>query len=247
MRFYPFFWVCVFCVIGTFPVSADVNGEQLLNEAVIFGNASHIVMTVRMQIDTSRGDKSRGMEIYLQTDENASKLLMQIVHPPFLRYMKFLQYKDGQDSQQWLKTSRGVRRLTGANQSESIFDSDFTVEDFSSIDSEVYSVALLSETVVDGSSVYTLELTPSYTGAQYQRKKLYIDKDTMLIRRIDFFSKNVLYKQYTLLETQKIEGRLFPRVCIMKTMSQQSSTTIFFDEISLPDTIPSRTFNRGSL
>jgi hypothetical protein len=187
------------------------------------------------------------MEIFLQQGNRETKLLMQIVTPPFLRYMKFLQYKENGDSQQWLKTSRGVRRLTGANQSDNLFDSDFTVEDFSSIDPALYSVGSLSQADVNGKACYLLELKPRYSDAQYDRKDLYVDRDTYLIRRIDFFSGNNVYKQYMLSETQTVEGKLFPRICTMETLDEGTSTTIRVVDVSVPDSIPTRTFNRGNL
>jgi hypothetical protein len=223
------------------------SAEETLKRAQLIGESAHVAMTVQMSIRTQGGVKERSLEIYIQEAEEATRVLVQVVEPAFLRNMKFLEhrYPDGREDK-WLKTSRGVRRLSQANRSERLFDSDFTVEDLSRIDVEDFRLFFASGDTAAGERTIVAE--PVGPAGEYARKEFTIDLRTNLVTRVDYIDANgKLSRRYTLLETRSIEGEVFPWRCRMEDFRGGSSTTLLFRRIALAEPLPARLFNKASL
>lgn len=226
-------------------VPADRSAAEILDNTHLLGNAENIVMTATMDIKSPRGDKSRTLDIYISQDKEVSKILAQVTSPPFLRNLKFLthQYSNGSDDK-WVKTSRGVRRLAEGNYGETLFDSDFTVEDLSRIDEARFDLE-----VVDAgrTGVRAVKATPTYGNPDYSHKVFFVEAETGMLTGVDFYDGDELIRQYTLTERQTLDGELYPRLCKMENFREGTSTVLSIEVVSIEDSIPSRLFNRGSL
>ena len=225
-----------------------LSGDEILKRAHLFGEAPNIYMELTMDISLDNGSKERGIELYLHRDGGNSKLLLQVVEPVFLRNMKFLQYqdKDG-SSRQWMKTSRGVRRIAGSGGNEPIFGSNFTADDFRSTKRAHYTVTAQNDGSFEGTSCYVLTLKPKESSSEYNKELLYIEKDTFLIIKTEYYKNQEKVREYRLIEQQDLKGTRYPQQCVMENLSDGTSTTLIFNTITEKNFIPARIFNRGNL
>ena len=232
-----------------FSVFSDSLTERL-DTISLFGSGKNLSFIISMEITGGRGTKSRTIEAFIQRDEKVSNILLQVTEPVFLRKMKFLQQKDSKGRETiWMGTSSGIRRVSGRNSSERVFDSDFTVEDFSSVNSENYSFTELTPDLSGGlrRDRIVCELLDT-GGTAISKKKLYIDPDTDMLLQVDFLdTSDTLVKQYQVLETQYIDGKPFPKICRMETIGSNSHTVLSILEIDPATPIPDRKFNPGNL
>jgi len=231
------------------PVFSD-EIENRLQTVSLFGSGENLSFTILMTINSPRGIKERTIEAYMQQDESGSNILLQVIEPVFLRKLKFLQKKDKKGRETiWMAASSGVRRISGQNSGERVFDSDFTVEDFSSVNTDTYSFTELPGEAVSNKTMDVILgdlLKPR--GAEITRKKLYIDSETDMLMQVDFFSfRGDLVKRYKVIETQIKNGEPFPRICRMDTFGDKSYTILTVEKIDSETAVPANKFNPGSL
>ncbi|MFP4365099.1 MAG: outer membrane lipoprotein-sorting protein [Spirochaetia bacterium] len=237
--------VCIWMLLIVYSAFAQ-SAEQIYEQAFFFSNSDSVVMEVAMTIHERRGDKERELEIFLENESDGGRrVYMQITRPGFLRNMKYLQHQDGDgSSQQWLRTSRGVQRLTSSNSDEPLFGSDFTVGDLSESAVADYSVSLEEET----HEFFIIRAVPENSGSRYAYRLMHISKESSIIHRVDFYSaSSELVKQYELLSTQNIGEYIFPETCIMRDLAAGTETELQFLDLDVDRRIPSRVFNRGNL
>ena len=236
--------------IGTlFAQGSETDAARLIEGASIFGDADRLELECLMTIDTAQGRKTRTVEAYIERDERVSKILLHIVAPGFLNQMKFLThiYADGREYT-WMRTSRGTTRLSGADRNMRVFDSDFTVEDFSDLTLQGFSLRRLPERTLDGVSCQVVEAVPEDPGRGYQVKVVYLDAEDSFIRGLDYLDdEGEPIRSYRVLTTQTVGGRSAPLRCRMSTPAEGSETILEFTETLVPDSIPARIFNKASL
>lgn len=234
------------CLLLSTPAQAG-TAEGILRDSHIFGDAPNLSILATMTIDSGSGTSVRGIEVYVAREERVSvRMLAQVRHPAFLRNMKFLMHRneDGR-TDFWMRTSHGVRRLTGGNRDERLFGSDFTVEDFSYIDPSEYRLTLgpsedAEKYVIDG------ELrTPA---PDHHAKVFFVNRATGLIDRVEYVDSNgTIVKVYELLSTQLTSGRTFPHEALMSDLVAGTSTRLTIDSVDTAAAIPPRLFNPGAL
>ena len=239
-------------LLGVFITAGQAAGQsasaatEILDNTHLLGNAPNIILTATMDIRSSRGDKSRTIDIYISQDEETSKILAQVSSPPFLRNLKFLthQFANGSDDR-WVKTSRGVRRLAEGNYGEALFDSDFTVEDLSRIDQSRFDLEVTDPG--DTSGLRAVKATPTYKNPDYDYKIFLIETETGMLTGVDFYSGDTIVRKYTLVDRQVVDGELYPLLCKIEDFEKNTSTILEIEAVSIEDSIPARMFNRGSL
>ncbi len=220
------------------------DAESLMSNLHIMGSSSRLNVRFTMEIQTGRGNKTRELELFMEREPEKLKLLVQVLSPSFLSRMKYLLRREGNRENRWLNTSRGVRQLSSANNSEPLFNSDFTVEDISLFSTGNYILELLPET----RESRVIRAAPLQESSTYAWKEFSISRNDNLLTRIDYFDNSgTLIKQYMVQETRIHEGILFPARAIMRNIDKGTETLLLVDRIELPSSIPSRRFNRGNL
>ncbi len=215
---------------------------ELIAKATLFGDTSCAVYTVSMDISERTGTKSRIFELYRQEAETEQKFLAQIIQPVFLRNMKLLSITSGDSEARWLKTSRGVKRLSpGMSNDQPLFDSDFSTSDLMVINPDNYTLTLLEETAE--TAVILAE-----SADRKDRRKITIDKASYLVNLVDYLNAdNRIYKQYTLEETTEVDGKSFPLTAVMQHPLEDTKTTLTIQSIDFPASIPARYFISSQL
>lgn len=228
---------------SAFPQSA----AQVAQKTSLFGTAKDITLTVVMELKTKSGTKERGLSISIKRSPAGMRVLAAMTSPAFLSQMKFLTRRETDGlTTTWLKTSQGVRKLTASSGSERIFDSQFTVEDFSDIDLKGFT-ASLSEATLDSVACFAVALRPT-TAAGYSRKVVYVQKDDFELRGMDFYDDyDVLIRQYRVIESRLIGGIPFPVQSVMKDLATDDETSLTIESADTTRVIPESTFNKAGL
>lgn len=245
--FFSRFSLCLMlCVLA--PSAFGQTAREAILSAHILGTSQYTSVEATMEIHGKRGDQTRRIEVFIhRMDSGESRILSQVVWPAFLTNMKFLMHSEADGNQErWMKTSRGVRRLSNANFSDSVFNSDFTVEDFSYLDGSDYDFSYHGSDGQDGLRVVAARAVDS--GSEIRTKVFRIDSDAKLIREIDYLNSNgELVRKYRTLETQQVAGLSYPERVEMRDLRDDTSTEITIDSIDTRRRIPARTFSRAGL
>lgn len=239
MRHWPLL-ALVLLLPGT-SVVAETAAEMLAN-AHILGYAPNLEIRAEMQLLDRGAPQRRTIQVFLQRqDDGRTRIFTQILLPPFLQSMKFLQYQspDGEQDR-WMSTSRGVRRLGVRDAAEHLFNSDFTTDDFSYLDVEGHELSIVERA---GQLVTINERAPS------RRERLItVDTAKKLIVAVDYRNESgKTEREYRVEETGSVNGIWYPRVSKMTDLTSETSTRLTIERIEAVDSIPDRIFSRGNL
>lgn len=243
----------VFTLISASVIAQDgshpaIDPAEILRRAALFGQFTSLEVDLTMEIHERRGTKDRGLVAYVERDGDDSSALVQIVSPAFLNSMKFLSTTDGENTTQWLATSRGVRRVAATSRNDQLFDSDFTVEDLSDYDPDDFDLTVTGSEQINGSDCHVLEAVPLDIETDYAKRVMYVDKETGLLLLARFLDDSgEVVREFELLEHMDLGGVAFPRVAKMTTVPSNTYTILTVDDAQVGHDIPDRLFNRGNL
>lgn len=220
--------------------ATPTDASAILAESTLFGQGESMVYTMEMTIHSRTTDKQRTLELYSYEAEDVSKLLVQVIQPVFLKNLKFLTIIEQDSKVQWLKTSRGVKRIAGSGASrQSLFDSDFTAADLTDLDEDSYELVLAGQ---DAASTW-IEATSL---SEEPSRSITIDRTTNLIMEVLYHTGGEAIKRYTVLESRQTPTGVIPHRVEMVDLTKGTSTelTILSSESRQ---IPSRVFNSSQL
>lgn len=193
---------------------------------------------VHMRLISKKG-KERTRELTmlrLNKNNGEQKYYMYFHRPADVRAMTFMVWKyPGKDDDRWLYVPaiKLVKRIAADDKNSSFVGSDFSYEDVSGRDPEEDHHTLKGEESVDGNAVYLLESVPKDPkSAYYSRKVAWIDKETFLPLKEEYYDKRGrLYKTFTANEVQIIQE--IPTI-IKRTMANAQNghrTEVAFSEV----------------
>lgn len=219
---------------------AEETAAEIIAEVHVLGPADTMQVDATMTIREGSSEAERRLEGWYRRGDRDLSLFVQILEPPFLRDMKLLLLRRGSREDNWMRTSRGVRRLGASSGQERVFGSHFTVSDMTAVDPAAQTVRL-----VDSSPDEILIEVQDREGSGYRRFS--IQPEDRIIRGIQFFDDSgELVKEYELLSVDSVEGQPVPMRGQMR-LTNGDYTIISVNEIDFPTSIPGRYFNRGNL
>lgn len=222
------------------PADAEETAAEIIAEVHVLGPADTMQVDATMTIREGSSQADRRLEGWYRRGDRDLSMFVQVVEPPFLRDMKLLLLRRGAREDNWMRTSRGVRRLGASSGQERVFGSHFTVSDMTAVNPAVQTVRL-----VDSSAEEILIEVQDREGSGYRR--FTIQPENRIIRGIQFFDDSGdLVKEYELLSLESVEGQPVPMRGRMR-LANGDSTIISVNEIDFPTSIPGRYFNRGNL
>ncbi|MBN2736177.1 MAG: outer membrane lipoprotein-sorting protein [Spirochaetales bacterium] len=218
---------------------------DLLQKARIFSDSQNLRLICDLEITKPEGKKERQLEVYLNQKGLNYNVLIQVLTPGFLRKTKFLSVHENNTVTQWMSSSRGVKRLGNSNSSDSLFDSDFTVEDLSPLKLNDYTIETSSQKDQERLIKYILE--PKLKNPDYDRKIITLNPDTCLIESIIYLKNSQIIKEYQLLKTEIKDSKSITTKCQMESKTNHSVSIITISDYEILESIPSRIFNKGNL
>lgn len=245
MKKYFLFLLLIFALLQpVFAQNSVISAMEYMEGIHIFGNSQSLEMMLSMEISNKQGLKER--ELSLQMDrEDEEKILIRITAPSFLSNMKYLSRENNGKEVRWMKTSRGTRRLSSRNNSDSLFGSDFTVEDLSLTNLSDYTWSYISG---DGFSTVRIRAVPLYENPSYSYKVFSVVSESRLLSGIDYFNDaNTLIKRYTLLEEREQTGFNIPGKVMMKDLIKDSQTILIVKDVDLSTQFSPSVFNKANL
>ncbi|PIE64261.1 MAG: outer membrane lipoprotein-sorting protein [Desulfobacterales bacterium] len=174
------------------------------------GDDRHSVM--KMTLVNKRGrERVRELESFSKDYGKDRKSVMVFKAPADVKGTAFLSwdYDDPQkDDDKWLymPALRKVRRISGTSRNEYFMGSDFTYDDMGDRNVDEDTHTLLGEEVIDGHTCWKIESIPVDAEDMYTRKIYWVDQQSHLVLKGDYYDKDGLLKHYRVLAFAQQDG-----------------------------------------
>ncbi|MCF7980554.1 MAG: outer membrane lipoprotein-sorting protein [Pseudomonadales bacterium] len=203
--------------------------------------------------DPDGTQKTREIRLkYLENSPDGNKRLMVFDKPKDLkRYaMLTISHKDNAD-EQWVydPENNQVKRILSNNAFTPFSGTDITFEDISSQDVTKYDYQYERDAQLEGADCYIVNRFPKDKYSGYQRLETWIDKNTYLIKKIDYYDrKGVLLKTLTMDNYQQFNDKYW-RAGEMRMKNHQSgrSTQLVWSEYQFNTGLTEADFSLNSL
>jgi len=157
------------------------------------------------------------------------------------------------EKQLWIyspSTDRTIQ-ISGHMLRQSVMGSDLSYEDMMDDRrlTDVYNAVIEGEAVIDGRTVWILELTAKTADVAYQRQRMWVDRERYVPLKQELYAKaGKLLKSMELKDVVQVQGRWFPTTMIYKDMLKQGKGTEFrITNIKFDQKIPDYIFTKASL
>jgi len=128
-------------------------------------------------------------------------------------------------------------RMQGSMLRQSMLGSDISYEDMTGGKDRIsqYNVILKGEENINGNDCYVLIMTAKVRTVPYPKEKLWIDKETFLVWKAEYYTKSDrLLKEMETLDTQIINGRTIAiETRIVDKMKTDTETIMFISNIKI--------------
>jgi outer membrane lipoprotein-sorting protein len=222
------------------------NAEDILARVEKNMSSTNRIFESTMIIHGSRTSRSMTSRTYSVGDKQA---FTEYLSPAREQGTKMLKLENSL----WIyspTTDRGIQ-ISGHMLRQSVMGSDLSYEDMMDDRklTEIYSVKLTGDEVVDGRNTHVLELTAIFSDVAYFSRKMWIDTERFVPLKEEFFAKSgQLLKRTTLSEVKQIDGRWFPTKIVYKDILKQGEGTEFnITSVKFNQTIPDYIFTKAAL
>lgn len=197
------------------------------------------VSEVVMKIVDKRGRERVREFTMLRLDESDGGKQMYFTYfkrPSDVSRMTFMVHKnpDGNDARWvYLPSVDLVKPISADDKNSSFFGSDFTYEDVSGRYWSEDNHTLLYDSTIDGKGVYVIESIPIEPYKGFARRISYIDKESMLPLREDYFDKkDKLARRFLAERIEEIDGIMTISRRSMENVRKGRKTFVEFTKIS---------------
>ncbi len=131
------------------------------------------------------------------------------------------------DQWMWTPSLQRDRRIAFQDRSTRFFGTDFSFEDLEERDVSQYDYKLLGEEKVDGVPVWKIESRPRQTkSSQYSHGHLWVDKQRLVILRIESYKDAKLIRRITYQDYQQVQSIWTPMGIEVEDMGRKSKTLL---------------------
>lgn len=151
---------------------------------------------------------------------------------------------------QWLflPALKRVKRIASANKSGPFVGSEFSFEDFTSLELEKYSYNYLETVQFGDMTVDVVEAKPRYENSGYTRLVSYIDQKVHQIRQIEFYDRRGdQLKTLKLEDYREYDGVWRPQVMRMVNHQTGKETDLVYGEYQFATGVNENDFVQGRL
>ena len=203
----------------------------------------------RMVIQAKDGTTSeRVIDQYSKDGPKGARTVIVFQSPATVKDTRFLTMENkGAADDRWifLPGLGKIRRIAASDGSGNFMGTDFSYDDISSQSrgAEMDTHSILREEKLDNILCYVIQSVPKDTSYQYSKMIQWVDKDTVMMRKIELYDrKNTLVKTVDMSGIKEIQGRLTATVMKMTTHAAGTSTTITTEITKYDDPIPEKVF-----
>lgn len=214
-------------------------------------------------LDARGGERRRELKVFTKRyGDDEEKALSFFLAPPEVKGTAFLQWghrKAADEQWLYLPELKRTRRITAELRDESFMGTDFSYQDLEILaemhgwtEDEAPST-LVGDEPIAGSPCHVIGIRPRQEGMTYGRIQLWLDRDKLVPRRMDFFDKaDVAVKGLTLDRIEDIGPFPTPRVLEMRNLKTGSRTKIETSDVKYDaglsdDLFTQRYLERGAI
>ena len=239
--------IALILFVASFNAFADeIDAMALLEGALDLtrGQSSYTEMT--MTIHRPDWERSISMEAWTRGREDA---LIRFTAPAKQAGTATLKKGD----QMWTYTPKLKReiRLPSSMMSQSWAGSDFSYNDLSRTDNYLryYDVSVAATEVVDGHTIYTLEMVPRDDAPVVWGKETLVLRDDYVMLSQSFFDQSMtLLKKMEVVEIGELGGREIPVAMRMRSIDEEDRwTEVRYDEADWDADVPDNRFTSFAL
>jgi hypothetical protein len=169
-----------------------------------------------------------------RTEDGRRQQRLEFLEPVELRGTQILLLEGEDENEIYLKSSEinEVKRIHGLGRAASLFESDFTYEDFEHLQGfkSPGQSQRLEDTVIGDRSVYVIEKRPDKkANSSYESIISFVDKQTCIPLRIDFYEPGDRLRKELIVDSSEISKRgsvWIAHAALLRDVRDHTTTTI---------------------
>ncbi|RMH36519.1 MAG: outer membrane lipoprotein-sorting protein [Deltaproteobacteria bacterium] len=206
---------------------------------------------VTMVLVDARGHRrERTLVMRSRTDGDTRYAFVRFVAPHDVAGTAFLGVDAGGERTQhlFLPALHRTRRISSSQRNASFVGTDYSYADMDLRDVEDAAARRRADERVGGRDCYVIEARPASSDSEYARIDLWIDKESLLPLRMQFFGDGGReIKRFAARKLDRVDGRWVILESKMVDLRRQHATVLRVDHIDLRDDIPLERFTVRAL
>jgi hypothetical protein len=230
------------CAVALPAAAEDL--EALVRSSFVFAGGEHATVRFRMTIHGTQGEVEREVQVSIKRTGSGQSTLARIVAPASLSGMKYLRIDEGaRGVRQWLKTSRGLRRIGEGSGEERLFGSDLTVGDLTGFDPAGSDLAEVPDREEKDARAISL------TSRDRSRpdRIVILDREQPFVLAADTLSHGQVVRSYRVEQRGQTREAFYPARAIMRDLAAGTWTRLEVLSIDLESPLSDRLFNPAGL
>jgi len=236
VRFWARLLVCVIFLWTENVNAADLSGREIMDMKAEHNEKPSEYSEIRMTLIEENGDTSDRLvnRFARKYSDSVSKSLMTFNSPKSVKGVASLSW-DGSDGkeEQWtfLPAMGKLKRVVGGGKRSYFMGTDFANEDLTSENRKNFDYNRLDDAKINEKDHFVVEAVPNNKKTKkntgYNHRHIYVDKETFLDTKIDFFERRSkkLIKTLTVLEAVNINGNVWkPKISMMENFKEDHKT-----------------------
>lgn len=202
--------------------------------------------------------QERKLEQYILRNENGEdtyNFLLRFVAPSDVKNTATLTIQhENKNDDQWLylPVIRSAKKISASKKADRFMGTEMSYEDLSNYLSEPdeeYTYRLIGEENVQTGTAFHLVANPrNDTKTQYSKRELWIDKETFLLVKCDFYNKKgKLSKRYTAKKIMPVKGTEYSRAHFVSlhNLLTNNTTEVYYDNFHINKGVDEGIFSRS--
>ncbi len=226
-------------------VLSAITGEEIIRKADDMQTFETSEATGEMRIKDRFGEK---VSTFNSWSRGAKESLIEFTSKAE-RGQKILRTED--ELYLYYPDAEEIIRMQGAMLRQSMLGSDISYEDMTGGKDRIsqYDVELQGEESVNGNNCYILMMTAKVRTVPYPKEKLWIDKETFLVWKAEYFTKSGrLLKEMEVLRAEFYGERLIPvETRISDKMKRDTETIMVLENLKINISIDPEMFSLEEL
>lgn len=196
--------------------------------------------------------RTRRISTLMSRKNGAVRSFVEFESPADVAGTRFLSVEEksgGTEQFIYLPAFKKVKRIVGAQRSQSFMGTDFSYADLEGRRVEDATWSKLSDEPIRGEDCHVIEGVSTKADDQYGRVRLWVHKKTNVPLRGEFYDKagKVVEKRLDVQKLQSKDGRWITTESVMETPKEGSSTRLKVASIDLKTEIPEAALTRQAL
>ena len=187
-------------------------------------------------IDKKDNIRERTLEIYSKDYGALAKTFLEFTEPSDIKGTRFLSLEEaeGDDTQYLYLPALGrARRIVSSQKNLRFANTDFTYEDMQRRKPGNDQHTILGEEQYSGFDCYVLESIPKGKNSQYGKRVSWIDKESRLAVKIDFYDKKMRHtKEFRIKKLVQVQGIWTAVETVMADLKARHRTEMRITEIA---------------